>query len=222
MKKRNPEMRKLKEPVKVAFDTLSEEAMDRDDAETNRSEEFWSVLERSFNVLLKKTKNPKYVDTRRTIKTDILEYLGTSAKRLSEGTEKGVRLRGMLEADMWECVKFIVAFNTKFDYVDEDDKIETDYLDEEGAFRYDVIMACHNYILEGASLAKRIGSPAYDTWVEALVKLNDEYSGSENYKAVDLIESAYVRTWGDLCIFRHMNTPCKSKKDASKPKKRKK
>ena len=41
--------------------------------------------------------------------------------------------------------------------------------------------------------------PAYDTWVEALIKLNDSYIGAETYKCIDFIPQAYMRTWGDLC-----------------------
>ena len=45
-----------------------------------------------------------------------------------------------------------------------------------------------------AVLCKRIDSPAYDMWIEALVKLNDTYIGSKPYNAVDLIDKAYSRT----------------------------
>ena len=45
-----------------------------------------------------------------------------------------------------------------------------------------------------AALCKRIDSPAYDMWIEALVKLNDTYIGSKPYNAVDLIDKAYSRT----------------------------
>ena len=44
-----------------------------------------------------------------------------------------------------------------------------------------------------AALCKKIGSPDYDTWIEALVKLNDTYIGSKPYNAVDLIDKAYSR-----------------------------
>ena len=87
---------------------------------------------------------------------------------------------------------------------------------------YDVIKECNSYILEGAALCKRIGSPAYDTWIEALVKLNDAYIGSKPYSAVDLIASAYPRTWADLCTFIHMNPPQNEKKKTVKKKKAKK
>ena len=66
---------------------------------------------------------------------------------------------------------------------------------------YDVIKECNKYILEGAALCKRIGSPAYDTWIEAMITLNDRYQGATPYKAVDLIAKAYPRTWADLCTW---------------------
>ena len=73
-----------------------------------------------------------------------------------------------------------------------------------------------------AALCKRIGSPAYDMWIEALVKLNDTYIGSKQYNAVDLIASAHPRTWGDLCAFIHMNQSQNDKKKAVKKKKARK
>ena len=47
-------------------------------------------------------------------------------------------------------------------------------------------------ILEGVALCKKIGAPAY------VITLNDRYLGSKEYKAVDLIAQAYLRTWADL------------------------
>ena len=49
--------------------------------------------------------------------------------------------------------------------------------------------------LEAAVHCKRIDFPAYDTWIEALVGLNNTYIGSKPYNAFDLIDKAYSRTW---------------------------
>ena len=73
-----------------------------------------------------------------------------------------------------------------------------------------------------AALCKRIDSPAYDMWIEALVKLNDTYIGSKPYNAVDLIDKAYSRTWGDVCSWIHRNQAHKSKKTVKNTAKRKK
>ena len=100
--------------------------------------------------------------------------------------------------------------------------MESDSLDDEAGFRYDVIKLCNNFILEGAALCKRIDSPAYDTWIEAMITLNDRYEGATPYKAVDLIVSAHPRTWADLCTFIHMDPPYNEKKKAVKKKKAKK
>ena len=51
-----------------------------------------------------------------------------------------------------------------------------------------------------AALCKKIDSPAYDMWIEALVKLNDTYIGSKPYNAVDLIDRAYSRTWETCAV----------------------
>ena len=64
--------------------------------------------------------------------------------------------------------------------------------------------------------------PAYDTWVEALIKLNDSYIGAETYKCIDFIPQAYMRTWADLCTWIHMNPPHNKKKKIVKKKKVKK
>ena len=73
-----------------------------------------------------------------------------------------------------------------------------------------------------APLCKRIDSPAYDIWIEALVKLNDTYIGSKPYNAVDLIDKAYSRTVGDLCSWIHRNQAHKSQKTVKNTAKRKK
>ena len=75
---------------------------------------------------------------------------------------------------------------------------------------------------KGAAICKKIGSPAYDTWIEALVKLNDTYIGSKPYNAVDLIDKAYSRTLEDLCSWIYRNQAHKSKKTVKKTAKRKK
>ena len=75
---------------------------------------------------------------------------------------------------------------------------------------------------KGAALCKKIGSPAYDTWIEAMIALNDRYQGATPYKAVDLIASVHPRTWADLCTFIHMNPPHNEKKNTVKKKKAKK
>ena len=62
------------------------------------------------------------------------------------------------------------------------------------------VAGCNKYILEGAALCKKIGSPAYDTWIEAMVRLNDTYIGSKPYNAVDLIDKAYSRTWETCAV----------------------
>ena len=63
-----------------------------------------------------------------------------------------------------------------------------------------------------AALCKKIGSPAYDTWIEAMITLNDRYEGATPYKAVDLIASAHPRTQIDLCAFIHKNPLYNEKK----------
>ena len=95
---------------------------------------------------------------------------------------------------------FIVAFDTSFEYSpeeetggeeDEEDCAgpESDYLDDETTFRYDVIKECDRIALAGAALAKQIGSDTYGLWRAAMIKLGDR-SEEIQHKAVDDIVTA--------------------------------
>ena len=216
-------MRPFREPEQVAFEPLTNCFVDKKEAAENRRNEFWGELEVSH--LAQVIDDPNY--SRNSIKKDILDYLKRSTAALSNGTEKSIPLWVWSDESIWSNIKFIVAFDMDYVYIEEDDEVkdgfmESDSLDDEAGFRYDVIKLCNNFILEGAALCKRIDSPAYDTWIEALVKLNDTYTGSKPYNAVDLIDKAYSRTWGDLCSWIHRNQAHKSKKTAKKNVKRKK
>ena len=194
-------MRPFREPEKVAFEPLTNCFVDKKEAAENRSNEFWGELEESLQAKVGKVYDPHY--SRNLIKKDILDYLKRSTAALSNGTEKGISLWAWSDESVWENIKFIVAFDMDYEYLEEDDEVEdgfmeSDSLDDEAGFRYDVIKECNSYILEGAALCKRIDSPAYDAWIEALVKLNDTYIGSKPYSAVDLIDKAYSRTCGGL------------------------
>ena len=218
-------MRPFGEPEKVAFEPLTNCFVDKKEAAQNRSNEFWGELEESLLVKVGQANDPEY--SRNSIKKEILGYLKRSTAMLSNGTEKGIPLWLWSDESIWENIKFIVAFDMDYAYLEEDDEeedgfMESDSLDDEAGFRYDVIKECNSYILEGAALCKRIDSPAYDMWIEALVKLNDTYIGSKPYNAVDLIDKAYSRTWGDLCSWIHRNQAHKSKKTVKKMAKRKK
>ena len=218
-------MRPFREPEKVAFEPLTNCFVDKKEAAENRSNEFWGELEESLQAKVGKVYDPHY--SRNLIKKEILDYLKRSTAALSNGTEKGISLWAWSDESVWENIKFIVAFDMDYEYLEEDDEVEdgfmeSDSLDDEAGFRYDVIKECNSYILEGAALCKRIDSPAYDTWIEAMITLNDRYEGATPYKAVDLIAKAHPRTWADLCTFIHMNPPQNEKKKTAKKKKAKK
>ena len=218
-------MRPFGEPEKVAFEPLTNCFVDKKEAAENRSNEFWGELEESLQAKVGKVYDPHY--SRNLIKKEILDYLKRSTAALSNGTEKGISLWAWSDESVWENIKFIVAFDMDYEYLEEDDEVEdgfmeSDSLDDEAGFRYDVIKECNSYILEGAALCKRIDSPAYDTWIEAMITLNDRYEGATPYKAVDLIAKAHPRTWADLCTWIHRNQAHKSKKTVKKAAKRKK
>ena len=222
-------MRKLKEPNKVAFEPLEEALREKEDAEKERLNAFWGEFEYDLSFQVKRLKDVNLA--REWFKKHILDFLRTSISRLQNGRTDGIQLWKWGDEDVWERIKYIIAFNTEFGYVEYDDEepdpekaiyVTSENLYDEEAFRFDVIKEFNKYILEGAALCKRIGSPAYDTWIEAMITLNDRYEGATPYKAVDLIASAHPRTWADLCTFIHMNPPHNEKKKVVKKKKAKK
>lgn len=205
-------MRKICEPNEIAFEPESaNDYRDQDEAIIIRSKQFWDyILEDDED----KTSAIQY----------ILNYLAKETKLMAEAPLKcNLNLWGVFEEITWGNIKQIIAFNTSYYYYSEEENDEvSDYLDYEGGVRYDVIKAFTSYILEGAALAKRVGSPAYDKWVDALVMLKDEYNGSKNYKSVDLVAEAYARTWGDVHAWIHINGYDKFKKTKKKGKNKKK
>ena len=225
-------MRKLKEPNEVAFGSHHEDDWYRDESEKSRSDEFWSEFEDDLENKVKQLRSTEAA--RNWFKDKILDYLRKYSAELAKGMENGIYLWGCGDEDLWEKIKYIIAFDTDYSYVedfdddapcqDEDGDYFTSnaYLEDEEGFRYDIMRECNKCILEGAALCKKIGSPAYDTWIEAMITLNDRYTASKEYKAVDLIAQAHPRTWADLCTWIHMNPPHNEKKKAVKKKKAKK
>lgn len=186
-------MRKIKEPNEVAFNPrVSEECWNRNEALKYRSNQFWA------NIEVQETKDKNQYAARQSAIERILNYLSSKQEKLISAPET-LNLWSNFDERIWEEIKFIISFNIGYLYYYQEEKREiSDYLDEEVAVQYDVIKALTSYILEGAALSSRIGSPAYDKWVDALVMLKDEYDGSKNYKSVDLVAEAYARTWGDV------------------------
>ena len=225
-------MRKLKEPSKVAFNSLEEVLRGKEESLNARLNDFWTEFEDDLTYKIKSLKDVNLA--REWFKNNILDYLRTSVSRLQNSMDYGIQLWKSGDEEVWERIKFIIAFDTEFSYIEYDveEGEEIDYdndvswvsenLYDEEAFRFDIIKECNKYILEGAALCKRIGSPAYDTWIEAMITLNDRYQGATPYKAVDLIAKAYPRMWADLCAFIHLNPPHNEKKKAVKKKKAKK
>lgn len=196
-------MRKLCEPNKVAFELEnSKEFLEKEEAQQIRSAQFWDYVHDESNV----DERNKHSFRKSTIQ-EILNFLQERKSYLSECLSTEVLyLWAEYDQHMWERIKFIIAFDTQYVYFSEEEHQEVfDYLDEEAAIQFDMMKACSSYILEGAALAKRVGSPAYDKWVDALVMLNDVYHCSQNYKAIDLIAEAYARTWGDVRTWIYIN-----------------
>ena len=224
----------LRKPDKVAKETARDEAMNFHEAQENRSNEFWNVLESDeFAVKPKEDarSDAEIMKDRLRIKMRLLSLIEKYTRSLADGKSFNLPSGWSDECD-WSDIKFILAFDTSFSYLpDEDDDdengdkysvvlSETDYLDGETAFRFDVIKACNRLVLNGAALAKRIGSDSYRLWTDALIKLGDR-AESVQCQAADDIVSALVRIWADLQIWIFMNQSQNEKKVKPKTKKAK-
>ena len=221
---------KLCEPGRIAEATESDTAMGLYDAQINRSEEFWKELERDFDFM-EETEDTRsdheIMEDHRRIEKSILDYLGKLADALGNGRPFNLPTKWHDE-DTWNDIKFILAFNTAFDYLLENEEdgelsecLETDYLDHETSFRHDVVKACDRLALNGAALAKRIGSDTYALWADAMIKLGDQYEQVQ-CKAADVLVEALVRMWADLRTWIFMNPPHNAKKSKQKAVKGKK
>ena len=222
---------KLCEPDKVAFETDCDSAMDYCQAQENRSNEFWKVLETDvFGVDDPPEDRPdaEIMEAHRRIKRNTLEFLAKYADAIAQKRIFTLP-NGFLDEKEWERVKFIVAFDTSFEYSPEEETggeedeedcggPESDYLDDETTFRYDVIKECDRITLAGAALAKQIGSDTYGLWRAAMIKLGDR-SEKIQHKAVDDIVTALELTWADLRTWIFQNPP--HNKQKRKPRKNK-
>lgn len=233
---------KLKEPDKVAKATVRDEVMDYAEAQENRANEFWKVLElyhpvtsvKDGRVIRQTNHCPDCIRAAHdAIKDIILRYLKRFSDALADGKCFDLP-SGWGDEQNWNEIKFIIAFDTSFEYVPDDEEdddengeessvfiSETDYLDEESTFRYDIVKECDRLALVGAALAKRIGSDSYRLWADAMIKLGDRQE-SIQCKAVDDIVSALVRIWADLRTWIFMNPQHNAKKVKTKAKKTKK
>ena len=220
---------KLREPDKVAFETGSDYAMGYCEAQTDRADKFWNVLEADiFGVddPPEGRSESEIMEAHLRIRKDTLDSLAKYADAIAQKRTFPLP-SGIFDQADWESVKFILAFNTSFDYFPEDEDgaisedAESDYLDYETSFRYDVVKACKRLALEGAALAKHIGSATYGLWTAAMIKLND-CSEEIQHKAADDMVNALIQTWADLEVWIFMNTPHNGKKhkpNLRKPKK---
>ena len=225
---------KLCDPDKVAFETDCDSAMDYYQAQENRSNEFWNVLETDvFGVDDPPEDRPdaEIMEAHRRIRKNTLEFLAKYADAIAQKRIFTLP-SGFLDEKEWERVKFIVAFDTSFEYSPEEETDgeedeedcggpESDYLDDETTFRYDVIKECDRIALAGAALAKQIGSDTYGLWRAAMIKLGDR-SEKIQHKAVDDIVTALELTWADLRTWIFLNPPHNKQKTNHRTHKKKK
>ena len=220
---------KLSEPNEVAFETDSNETLDFQEAQEARSKAFWDEVEGDLEVVIATSgKKPKAVEDHAFIKKIFLDFLRKYSDALLQGKLFDLP-SGLDDESRWELIKFVVAFDTSFEYSPEDETDdeedcggpESDYLDDETTFRYDVIKECDRIALAGAILSKRIGSDTYALWRAAMIKLGS-VSGMVQHKAVDDIVTALEETWADLRTWIFLNPPHNKQKRKSKKRKSKK
>ena len=223
---------KLGEPDKIAFEIDNPDDLSFDEAKEKREQEFWHQLESTglfFDPDREKKRTLREIENDRTnFRNGLLGYLKGYELAFASGkcfeTPRSWRDRWL-----WESTKFVLAFDPSFRYIPEDflgvdddiDHNETDYLDNEMTFCYDVVKACDQLAIAGAALAKRIGSESYALWTDAIIKLTD-FDDSTRCKAADDIVSALFQTWADLRIWIYMNPPHNAKKSKKRSKKSKK
>ena len=227
MKERDKNM-KLSEPDKVAFDYGDYEAMDFWDSRRARSQEFWDKVEEHLEDIIASRK-AKAGEEHAFAKKMFLDHIGKYTDALSQGKPFGLPA-GFGDERSWNLIKFIIAFDMRFEYYPDMDDLEkedgeeesrdpeTDYLDDESTFQFDIVKECDRLALAGAILAKRIGSDTYGIWRVAMVKLGS-LDETVQCKAVDDIVNALELIWADLRTWIAMNPPHNAKK--GKPKKRK-
>ena len=214
----------------IVNETQNREALNFSDAESNRSKEFWGKLERDFYLPSEESKDSRSYSEmegdRDKIKADMLNYIGKFSRAIE--SEKPFDLPCRYDdEDNWNNIKFVLAFDTSFDYFPENEDLslsddeERDYLDDETTFRYDVVKACDALALRGAALAKRIGSDSYRLWADAQIKLGDQLEGVQCKAAEDIV-NALCELWADFRTWIYMkeshNLP-KRKAEAKKAKK---
>lgn len=229
---------KPRQPNHVAFEQANDPCtMAFSEAQARRSDEFWDEVESEFTFTSADGKDLREADhcpdciqaARNKVKELTLHFINKHSCAISQGAT--FNLPGnKTDWPSWDIIKFIIAFDTSFGYLpdefqdaaDPEAHIETDYLDDEAAFRFDVVKACDRLALEGAALSWKIGATAtYELWAAAMVKLNDS-SKRVQCEAVDDILNALVRTWSDLRTWTFLNPPHIAQKPASKRKKSKK
>ena len=234
-------MMKLENPPMMAI-KHGKAQEEHDAAKSKRLREFWSWLEDKFPMepvkVNRKSPAPHpcpecYRVYHEAIRKMLVSFLHERREELANAQQRGIGYPDAGAELMWSAVKYVIAFDTWFEYfeyfdaskADEDDPdnkfFDEDYLSAEREFRAELIDACEPVVLEGAALAKRIGSGSYGSWAEALMKLGEK-NPSEMYTVVDDIFDALQRTWGDLRIWIFMNPPRNKKKPVAKARKKKK
>ena len=226
-------MKKLEFIGKTKMSTLSDRAdagLDVEDyftEEASRNDEFWNPLFEQFFIFdlvdeESTTREAELCERRKTIKRDVLKLLKDGANVFSKG-ECPLPVRFKSSQELFEAIMFILAFDPAFEYLLEDDEdydddeeaynpwnTDTDILHDVNNFKIDVSNALDAYILNGAALARKVGSASYAIWTKAMIALSDLMNGVAEAEeadntarvAVESVIEAQRQLWADIRCMR--------------------
>ena len=196
--------------------------------QAKRFDAFWDPLfcQIFFGDLLFEGDEPPSEDDlsecRDIVKKDVLELLKDGANLFSKG-ECPLPFRFRSNKTLFEAIMFIIAFDPAFEYLLEDDEDSDDdektkrYLDTDrdvlydvNNFKIDVTNALDAYILNGAALARNVGSASYAIWTKAMIALSDLMNGVAEAEeadntarvAVESVIEAQRQLWADIRCMR--------------------
>ena len=194
-------------------DTKKSVAMPHDAAMKQRRGEFWHPVLKVFYTGYDKHPDAA-IDVKRynVVREHVLKALEEGAEEFAKGNCR-FPLQYDTRRQLLEVVMFVCVFDVDFKYTppnpeDKREPVDFDTLNGEAAFQMEVRSALDKYMLEGAKLAKKVGSASYATWTKAMIALADvvnaRYEKSEVEGAIrevmQLVVAAQQQLWADVRV----------------------
>lgn len=194
-------------------DTKKRVAMPHDAAMKRRRGEFWHPVLKVFYTGYDKHPDAA-IDVKRynVVREHVLKALEEGAEEFAKGNCR-FPLQYDTRRQLLEVVMFVCVFDVDFKYTppnpeDKREPVDFDTLNGEAAFQLEVRSALDKYIIEGAKLAKKVGSASYAIWTKALILCgfvtNERCDKSEAdatiREVMSLIITAQEQLWADVRI----------------------